>query len=42
MLAELLLAVVMIRGTLLITRLTMTRLRVIDPGTALWRGPLLP
>ncbi|ORB48352.1 hypothetical protein BST43_24890 [Mycobacteroides saopaulense] len=41
-LAELPLAVVMIRGALLITRLTMTRMWVIDPRTALWRVPLLP
>lgn len=41
-LAELPVAVVMIRGALLITRLTMTRLMVIDPGVPLWRVPLLP
>ncbi|MGH3726401.1 MAG: hypothetical protein ACRDUS_20025 [Mycobacterium sp.] len=41
-LAELPLAAVMIRGALLITRLTMTRLWVIDPGVPLWRVPLLP
>ncbi|WP_078312811.1 MULTISPECIES: hypothetical protein [unclassified Mycobacterium] len=41
-LAELPVAVVMIRGALLITRLTMTRLLVIDPGVPLWRVPLLP
>ncbi len=41
-LAELPIAVVMIRGALFITRLTMTRLLVIDPGVPLWRVPLLP
>lgn len=39
---ELPIAVVMIRGALLITRLTLTRLLVIEPGMALWRVPLLP
>lgn len=41
-LAELPLAVVMISGALRILRLTAARLWLIDPGTPLWRLPLLP
>jgi hypothetical protein len=36
------LAVVLIGGTLRIMRVTATRLWLLDPGTPLWRLPLLP
>lgn len=36
------LAAVLITGTLRILRLTATRYWVLDPGTSLWRLPLLP
>ncbi len=42
MLAELPLAVIMITSALRILRLTGTRLWLLDPGTPLWRLPLLP
>jgi hypothetical protein len=41
-LAELPLAVIMISSALRIVRLTAVRLWLIDPGTPLWRLPLLP
>ena len=41
-LGELPLAAILISGTLLIVRLTATRLWLLDPGTPLWRLPLLP
>ena len=39
---ELPLALLLITGTLRIVRLTATRLWLLDPGTPLWRLPLLP
>ena len=39
---ELPLALLLITGTLRIVRLTATRLWLLDPGTLLWRLPLLP
>ena len=41
-LGELPLAVIMITGAVRIMRLTATRLWFLDPGTPLWRLPLLP
>lgn len=41
-LAEIPLGLFMIRGSLLITRLTMTRLWLIGPGIPMWRVPILP
>jgi hypothetical protein len=41
-LAELPLAAIMITSALRIVRLTATRLWLLDPGTPLWRLPLLP
>ncbi|MBV9089299.1 MAG: hypothetical protein JO044_05230 [Mycobacteriaceae bacterium] len=42
LLAELPLAVIMITSALRIVRLTAIRLWLLDPGTSLWRLPLLP
>lgn len=36
------LAVIMITGTLRITRLTAVRLRLVDPTTPRWGVPLMP
>jgi hypothetical protein len=41
-LGDLPLAVLLITGTLRLVRLTATRLWLLEPGTPLWRLPLLP
>jgi hypothetical protein len=41
-LAELPLAAIMISGAVRVVRLTVTRLWLLEPGTSLWRLPLMP